>query len=126
MFNFFLKPFFNVRGDAKLKLLIAVVVIAIIVYIVMNVAPLWIEQRRLRNDVGDIVRFSTCRQQDLDKKAIFDRVKKIPNVSVKEDQVTFKCESGRKKANVSYRQLLELPGFRRSYSFEVNVDIPTF
>jgi len=126
MNNLFLKPICSTRGDAKLNLIIAIVVVVGIVYVVIKAAPIWIDHYSLKDEIEQLAIASQCRNLERVKQEILNRIKGFSNTTVKEDQVIVKCDSDKVKVQVDYRRRLELPGYSRTFSFNVNEDIRTF
>jgi hypothetical protein len=124
--SLFLKPFYNSRGDARLNFILAIIIVAAIIYIIMQVAPVWIDYYGLKDYVTEQAQYGSCRDVDSIKENIVKKIKEYPNTVVKEDQVKVSCDGGIMKVQASYRRRLELPGYSRNLAFDIDTGVRKF
>jgi len=114
-----LKPFYNSDGATRLKSLTILFVITGIVYVIIHVAPVWIDHYGIKDEIDQLALYSSCRKPDEAKQAVLKIIKSYPLTTVKDDQVSVSCDKDILQIHAAYQRRLELPGYSRTFSFNI-------
>lgn len=107
------------RGAVQIKTALSVMVLLVGAFIIIKVAPVYIEQRQIAHEVGELARIAAVRRMEKDK--INKQIGEIQNkYSLRDGSISLAEEPKNGRVNITVNYNVKIDFFLTEYDWQYN------